>query len=91
MSGITDQQKLDVVIEHLTDVIDGGYPGESLWIGDTLVYTSANTGEKYGSRLGSITRKAMLAWYDRAAALVEDGPDFEIGEALYETEGDGAV
>jgi hypothetical protein len=82
---VTDEQKLDVIIAHLTDVIDGGYPGEILWIGDTLAYTSANTGEKYGSRLGAITRKAMLAWYDRAAALVEDDPSFEMSDALYET------
>jgi len=66
---VTDEQKLDVIIAHLTDVIDGGYPGESLWIGDTLAYT----------------RKAMLAWYDRAAALVEDDPGFEMSDALYET------
>jgi len=81
----TDDEKIAVIIEHLTGVTDGGYPGESLWIGDTLAYTAANTGDKYGSRLGSITREEMLAWYDRAAVSVEDDED-DLTEALYETE-----
>jgi hypothetical protein len=85
---VSVEKKLDLIIEHLTDVVDGGYPGESLWIGDTLAYTSANSGEKYGSQLGSITREAMLAWYDRAATFLEDNPDFggDVSSALSETE-----
>lgn len=86
----TEQEKLDTIIQHLTDVVDGegGYPGECVWIGDTLAYTSANTGEKYGSRLGTITRQEMLAWYDRAATFLEEhSDDFDdISCALYETE-----
>lgn len=85
---MTDKEKLDVIIEHLTGVIDGGYPGDIIWIGDTLAYTSANTGEKHGSQLGVITRKEMLAWYNRAVAFLKqhEWPDDEINDALYETE-----
>lgn len=81
----TDDEKLEVVIEHLTGVIDGGYPGESMWIGKTLVYTTANTGEKHGSQLGTITRRAMLAWYHRAEALLKEDPTWPMSDALYET------
>ncbi len=82
----TETEKLDTIIEHLTGVIDGGYPGECVWIGDTLAYTSANTGEKHGSNLGTITRLEMLAWYDRAVTFLEEhSDDFDMGLALYET------
>ena len=85
---VSVEEKLDLIIEHLTGVVDGGYPGDYLWIGHTLAYTSANTGEKYGSRLGAITREAMLAWYDRAATFLEQNPDFggDVSSALSETE-----
>jgi hypothetical protein len=83
-----EEKKLDAVIKHLTEVGDGGYPGNSLWIGETLAYTSANTCDEYACQLGSITRKEMLAWYDRAAAFLEKHAAFggDISSALYETE-----
>jgi hypothetical protein len=78
-------QKLDAIIEHLTQVIDGGYPGEHIWVGDTMAYTSANTGDKYGSQLRVITAAEMVAWYDRATAFLRDNPDHDMSSALYET------
>lgn len=85
---VTVEQKLQVIIDHLTEVIDGGYPGDHVWIGNTMAYVTQNTGEKYDSQLGTITRREMLAWYDRAAAFLEDRPDFhdDVSSALYETE-----
>lgn len=85
---VTVEKKLDAIIEHLTGVIDGGYPGESLWIGNTLAYTGARGGSaglEYDGGLGAITRREMLAWYDRAAAFVEDNPDYGLSSAFHET------
>lgn len=86
MKRLTAEEKLEAIIEHLTDVIDGGYPGDYVWIGNTMAYTTANTGEKYGSRLGTITRRDMLAWYDRAADFLKEHEDeSDWSDALYET------
>jgi hypothetical protein len=89
---LTDEEKLDIIIEHLTGVIDGGYPGECMWIGNTLAYTGSRGGSfsdlKYDSTLGAITRRNMLKWVNHALAFCErEGwPDDDISDALYETE-----
>jgi hypothetical protein len=87
---MTDEEKLEVITEFLTDVDDGGYPGEHVWVGDTMAYTSANTGDKHGSKLGTITKTEMLDWYDRAAAWLEEHFEYDDPErmrtALYETD-----
>lgn len=91
MIPLTDNQKVEIVIEHLTGVTDGGYSGDYVWIGDTMAYTSSRggvlTGLKSDSSLGTITRQAMLDWADRAIAFCKrpGWEDEDISSALHET------
>jgi len=78
---MTDEEKLGIVIQHLTGVIDSGYPGDYVWIGDTLAYTSSRgdafSDLKYDSQLGTITKQEMLDWFDRAVKQGAIGWDGE--------------
>lgn len=89
MKKITAAKKLDIIIEHLTDMTDGGYAGDHVWIGNTLAYTSARGGGfgdlEHDAQLGTITKSAMLDWYSRAEEFLDENPDSNISEALHET------
>ena len=91
-SKLTKEQKLDIVIEHLIGVIDGGYPGDYVWIGNTMVYTSSRGGAfsdlKNDSSLGVITKREMLNWFNRALIVCEEqgwDPEENVAGALYES------
>ena len=92
---MTDEQKLEMIIDHLTGYSmitrTGGYPGEALWIGKTLAYTASRGGDfsdlKNDSSLNSITKREMLKWADRVIAYCKehDLPEEDRNEAFYET------
>lgn len=88
---LTDEQKLEIVIEHLTRVHDGGYAGDYVWVGDTMAYTSSRGGSfsdlEHDASLGTITRQEMLDWVDRAIAFCKrsDWDDDDVSGVLNET------
>jgi hypothetical protein len=72
---MTDDEKCTAITLYLTGMIDGGYPGDCVWIGDTMAYTTSRGGGcsdlKYDSELHTIIKAEMLEWFGRAAAYCE--------------------
>jgi hypothetical protein len=80
---MTEQEKLDFVVEHLTAVGDsGGYPFASRWYGDIFVFVNGmRDDDGKWDAICAYRRSDLIDWVDRARVsgiALDDGALHEV-------------
>jgi hypothetical protein len=94
-TAITDQEKLDVIVEHLTEWhLDhfGGYPHDGMWIETTAgeKFIMADLDYRRRTELKVFTKVELLEWFEQARQLYkqwhekEPNADISFSEVLLE-------
>lgn len=88
---MTDQEKLNVMHEFVTECHlenYGGYPHDSMWVGDKLVVADLDPGkDRHRTMLITYTKQKLLDWFDDATELKTglDDTKMDFRHCLFET------